>query len=62
MSRYETFKVVMKDGSYVPYFCKKEELLNYMTVRHYRDCDHIEIWNRDSDKTKHRIIRKEDLK
>lgn len=60
--KWQTFKVVMKDGSYKPYFATIENLLDYLTVRDYRNADHIEILNREDDLVKHRIIKLEDLK
>lgn len=59
---YETFKLIFKDGTYKTYYCRKDELLDWISVRDYKNGVYVEIMNRGSDKVQHRPIKLEDLK
>lgn len=50
----ETFKIVFKDGTFVYFYCKKNEIEEEMTVAQFRKLDHIEYLNRGEDKVNHR--------
>lgn len=49
-----TFKAIYKDGTEELFYCKKNEIENYMTVANYRKLCHIEYVNREDDKVAHR--------
>ena len=52
----ETFILTLKDGHTKYIYCKKSELLDYISVNDYRNTEKIEILNRATDTTKHKII------
>lgn len=52
----ETFILTLKDGHKKNIYCKKSELLDYISVNDYRNTEKIEILNRAADTTKHKII------
>lgn len=62
LKKWQTFLLVMKDGTRKPYFATKDTLLDYISVNDYRNAEHVEILNREDDTTKHRIIKLTDLK
>lgn len=50
----ETFVVYFTDGTTKPFYCKKNEVEQYITIAEYRKLDHIEQLNRGTDKVNHR--------
>ena len=52
----ETFILTLKDGRTQYIYCKKSELLDYISVNDYRNAEKIEFLNRPTDTTKHKII------
>lgn len=50
----ETFTAYFTDGTKKHFYCKKNEILDYMSVNEYLKLDHIEILNRADDKVQHR--------
>ena len=52
--RNETFTAYFTDGTKKHFYCKKSEILDYMSVNEYLKLDHIEVLNRASDNVKHR--------
>lgn len=62
MKKLETFELVMNEGASKFYYTTKEELLDCISVRDFRNGKYIRIVNKGNDKVNHRIINLEDLK
>lgn len=61
-NKLETFELVMKNGESKFYFATKDTLLDYISVRDYRNAEYVKICNKGNDLVKHKIIKLEDLK
>lgn len=57
-----TYQAINDDASKGKiYYCKKNEIINYLTVADYRKLLFLEVVNSKSDKVKHKIITREEL-
>lgn len=63
MNGYQTWIIVYTDENRLKdvLYCKKDEIEKYITLKQYRELDHIEVMNRRNDKVKHRPIKKEEI-
>lgn len=60
--RRETFIAISKYGKVLEtYYCKKEELVNLITIKIWNELNYIKIMNRADDKTNHNPITKRQL-
>ena len=58
----QTFKAISKEGKVLEtYYCKKEELVNLMTVKIWSQLNYIKIENKADDTTEHKPITKRQL-
>lgn len=58
----QTFQTIDKEGKIInTYYCKKEELINYISIAEFLKTAYIQRVNRINDDTKHRLIKKEEL-
>lgn len=49
------------DGATQYFYCAKDEILDFMSVRSFMELDRVEMVNRPDDNVKHRPLTKEDL-
>lgn len=56
-----TWKAYYTDGKWEFFYCKKNEIFDYMSVRNFAKLDRVEIVNNAYDSTKHRAVTKEQL-
>lgn len=52
--QYKTFILELKDGTKKPFYCKKNELENYMTIKEYKEQARIYILPTGDDTTPHK--------
>ena len=60
-AQYKTFVAHYSDGTEEWFYCKKEQIVEFMSAKHFAMLDHMEIINAGGDNVKHRPITKAQL-
>lgn len=56
-----TWTAYYTDGTTEYFYCKKSEILDYMSVRNFVKLDRVEVMNSADDKVNHRPVNKAEL-